>query len=174
VCARSRCSRVANAVLRPGCIALSPACGIFALAAPTFASNAYTLALPPGHLQGKNAAHRHTYVHGSHPSVIHHAWIHPSTHALSLRTRAGLCRELFHKPSDSLRVANSRSRAASHLSPDMLGHIVGLGIADAREAVVKDCLGRLGIETNRIHGEWTGYVCVCVCVKERERERERA
>ena len=48
----------------------------------------------------------------------------------------------------------------------MLGHIVGLGIADAREAVVKDCLGRLGIETNRIHGEWTGYmyVCVCVCV----------
>jgi hypothetical protein len=56
----------------------------------------------------------------------------------------------------------------------MLGHIVGLGIADAREAVVKDCLGGLGIETNRIHGEWTGYVCVCVCVKERERERERA
>ena len=83
---------------------------------------------------------------------IHHAPI-----TTLLRTQTGLCRELFHKPhGGALRVANSRSRAASHLSPDMLGHIVGLGITDASEAAIKECLSSQGITTNKIHGEWTG------------------
>jgi len=45
-------------------------------------------------------------------TVCMHAprWIHPFTHALSLRAHAGLCRELFHKPSDSLRVATTFSK----------------------------------------------------------------
>jgi hypothetical protein len=108
-------------VLKPSFFPLSPACGLLSLSAPTFASNAYSLALPPGHIHG-------------------------------------LCRELFHKQGDgaALRAATSRSRAAAHLSPEMLGHIVGLAITGAHEARVKECLGELGVTTNRINGEWTG------------------
>jgi hypothetical protein len=107
--------------LRPAACALSPACGLFALSTPTFASNAYSVMLPPGHLHL-------------------------------------LCKELFYKPSDSapLRVAASRSRAAAHLSPEILGHVVGLAATGACPSAVKDCLGSLGIATNKIHGSWTG------------------
>lgn len=38
--------------MTPGFRALSPACGLLALSAPTYASNAYSLALPPQHLHG--------------------------------------------------------------------------------------------------------------------------
>ena len=107
--------------MNPGFFALSPACGLVALSATTFASNAYSLALPPGHLHG-------------------------------------LCRELYHRPGDggALRAATSQSRVAAHLSPQLFGHIVGLSVTGANPAQVKDCLGALGVATNRINGEWTG------------------
>jgi len=44
---------VSATAMRPEFLALSPACGLLALSAPTFASNAYSLSLPPGHLQGE-------------------------------------------------------------------------------------------------------------------------
>ena len=38
----------------------------------------------------------------------------------------------------------------------MLGHIVGLAITDAKNEDVRDCLGQLGIATNRVNGERRG------------------
>ena len=70
----------------------------------------------------------------------------------------GLCRELFHAPGDgaALRPTTSRSRAAAHLSPQLLGHVVGLAVTGAREGYVKECLAENGVRTNKVHGEWTG------------------
>ena len=54
------------------------------------------------------------------------------------------------------------TRAAAHLGSAQIGTILGLGLnnhtwaasADAHD--VKTALNRAGIETNRVHGEWTG------------------
>ena len=73
---------------------------------------------------------------------------------------AELARELFGRARDSASAApaaaRSRSRAAAHLTPAMAGHILGAGLARAPAEVAEGKLRRLGVETNRVRGEWTG------------------
>ena len=70
-----------------------------------------------------------------------------------------LARELFAEPTrhSPVRLSRSRSRAAAHLGSAQIGTILGLGLNNSADAHdVKTALNRAGIETNRVHGEWTG------------------
>ena len=69
-----------------------------------------------------------------------------------------LARELFAEPTrhSPVRLSRSRSRAAAHLGSAQIGTILGLGLGSADAHGVKAALNRTGIETNRVHGEWTG------------------
>lgn len=70
-----------------------------------------------------------------------------------------LARELFAEPTghSPVRLSRSRSRAAAHLGSAQIGTILGLGLNNFTDAHdVKAALNRAGIETNRVHGEWTG------------------
>ena len=69
-----------------------------------------------------------------------------------------LAREIFSQRGAGapVRATRNRSQAAAHLTPSMIGTIVGLGITHAPSVHAAAQLRRAGIATNRVHGEWTG------------------
>ena len=68
-----------------------------------------------------------------------------------------LSRELLHEPAEGdVRLAASRSRAASYITPALAGHILGLSLAQASTSDINSALRAAGVQTNRVGGEWTG------------------
>lgn len=69
-----------------------------------------------------------------------------------------LARELFViRGGAHVRPVASRSKAAAHCTPAVLGDILGLALKQKTQPRdVEAALKRRGIATNRVHGEWTG------------------
>ena len=114
-------------VLRPEALHFSPALGLVAFNSPTLCGNLLRCG-------GAGLA----------------AW--------GVDRSAALARELFFQPTrrDPLRATTSRSMAAAHATPLVLGHLLGLATSGASRARVEETLAGLGIRSNRVGGEWTG------------------
>ena len=59
-------------------------------------------------------------------------------------------------PDDPLRATGSRSQAAAYLTPSLIGHMVGLSVTQADNDTIERTLRAHGVESNKLHGEWTG------------------
>ena len=117
------------AVLKNNFLHVSPAAGLLATSANTFLANVHNL-------------------HGVAQQL-------PPPWAAA----AALARDLYlePRPGAPLQATKSRSHAGAHLDGGALGHILGLALADAGDQTIGRTLReQCGIETNKVHGEWTG------------------
>lgn len=116
------------ALLRPSAYHLSPAVGLIAASSSVLAGNLFR--------HGEEGQH---ISHGFGPAVA-------------------LAHELFRDGARGsvVRLATSRSRASAYLSPEITGHVIGLGISAAPRAVIDATLRSVGVRSNRVHDVWTG------------------
>lgn len=127
---RASRARGAFRLMRPSALHLSPAVGMIVASSPVFTANLFR-AGAPGMLNGHLGA--------------------------GYGAAASLAQEMLHEAADGeVRLCRSRSRAAAYLTPAIAGHILGLSLSRASATVIDITLRSIGVQTNRINGEWTG------------------
>lgn len=88
----------------------------------------------------------------------------PSTRSATIHLTWGihatseLARELYFKrdQADDPKPCRNPSKPSFHLSPIILGHILGLALSNASDDSIAKTLKSVGVETNRVNAKWTG------------------